>query len=206
MEIIKYFSKSQAGQEYWVAKELEFKSGGFFVDVGAHNGVYLSNTYALEKNLGWNGVCIEADPERFKELEKTRSATNVCIATRDYKGYCSFNPDAVDGFVEAGSKTGDTKCDTLDNILTNSGSPKTIDYISLDIEGLEYEVLSSFDFSKWDVKLWTIEHNLYLDGPEEKEKIYNLMIKNGYERVKEDALAQTNRGMVPFEDWYKKVN
>jgi hypothetical protein len=108
--------------------------------------------------------------------------------------------------VEADSKTGETKCDTLDNILKNNNAPKTIDYISLDIEGLEYEVLSSFDFSKWDVKLWTIEHNIYLDGPKEKEKIYNLMIENGYERVKEDALAPTEKGMVPFEDWYKKTN
>ena len=206
MEIIKYFSKSQAGQEYWAAKESGFKNDGFFIDIGAHNGMFLSNTSVLERNLGWKGICIEADPERFRGLEKTRLSTNVCVATRDYEGYCSFNPDAVDGFVEADSNTGETKCDTLDNILEKHNAPETIDYISLDIEGLEYEVLSSFNFLKWDVKLWTIEHNMYLDGPEKKEKIYNLMIENRYERAKEDVLAPTQKGMVPFEDWYKKIN
>jgi FkbM family methyltransferase len=206
MKSFKEYSKSQAGQECWVAEISNFKRNGFFVDIGASDGLYLSNTYALEKRLGWKGICIEADPSRFKDLCNVRSSTNICIATRNYKGYCSFNSDALDGFVEVLSQTGNTKCDTIENILSENNAPKKIDYISIDIEGLEYEVLSSFDFLNWDVKFLTIEHNLYLNGSFEKKKIFDLMIKNGYERIKDNALAPTKDGMVPFEDWYKKTD
>jgi FkbM family methyltransferase len=202
----KEHSRSQAGQECWVAEKCDFKRNGFFVDIGASDGLYLSNTYALEKKLGWNGICIEADRSRYKDLCINRTSTNVCKATRNYNGYCSFNRDALDGFVEIESQAGNTKCDTLENILIDNNSPKMIDYMSVDIEGLEYEVLSSFDFLNWYVKLLTIEHNLYLDGPTEKKKIYDLMIKSGFERVKENVLAPTKHGMVPFEDWFKKID
>lgn len=205
MEKANFFSKSQAGQEYWVASMLNFKEKGFFVDIGAHDGVFLSNTYGLESQLQWSGICIEADKNRYNKLQNNRYSKNVCIATRNYKGFCEFNPNATDGFVEADSKDGKTPCDTLDNILTNNNAPKHIDYISLDIEGLEYEVLSSFNFKNWDVNLWTIEHNAYLDGGKEKEKIYQIMTKNGYKRIKEDAKAPTEMGMVEFEDWYQKL-
>jgi FkbM family methyltransferase len=202
----KGFSNSQAGQECWVAEKCDFKRNGFFVDIGASDGLYLSNTYALEKKLGWKGICIEADRIRYKDLCTNRTSTNVCLATRNYKGYCSFNRDTLDGFVEIASQTGNTKCDTLDNILIDNNSPKKIDYVSVDIEGLEYEVLLSFNFLNWDIKLLTIEHNLYLNGPIEKKKIYDLMIKSGFERVKENVLAPTKDGMVPFEDWFKKID
>jgi len=49
--------KSQAGQDEWVCKTLNNKVGGYFIDIGATNGFDLSNTYYLEKQLKWNGIC-----------------------------------------------------------------------------------------------------------------------------------------------------
>lgn len=52
-------SKSQFGQDLFVAWALRFKQGGFFVEVGATDGVHLSNTFMLEKSLGWTGILVE---------------------------------------------------------------------------------------------------------------------------------------------------
>ena len=59
-----------------------------FVDVGARDGIYISNTYLLEKNHGWNGVCIEPHPVLFKMLKKNRmvSCFNIAVADVDEKG------------------------------------------------------------------------------------------------------------------------
>jgi len=203
-------SKSQAQQDLWVCEMLNNKQGGFFVDIGAHDGSFLSNTFMLESCLYWSGICIEAEEARYKKLSESRKSKNINLAVRNYKGFCTFNeaetnPSLDDGFVDLENKSGDVPCDTIGNILKENGAPKDIDYISLDIEGLEYEVLSSFPFDEWNVNLWTIEHNLYIDGPENKEKIKKIMLENGYECLKENVLAPTSNGLVPFEDWFAKT-
>jgi FkbM family methyltransferase len=205
--LLKHFSKSQAKQDIWVCEQLDNKKNGFFVDVGAHDGIFISNTFLLEKNFNWSGICIEADSNRFKDLCHNRDSINIPIAVRNYSGTCDFTKACVglnDGYVGVNSRSGDIPCDTLHHILLANAAPRDIDYISLDIEGLELEVLSSFPFDSWNVNLWTIEHNMYVDGTTNKEKIYDIMTKAGYERVVEDAKAQVGGEMVPFEDWYKK--
>lgn len=191
---MQYFS--QAGQDKWVCETLDFKKGGFFVEIGAYDGIQTSNTYVLEKSLGWGGICIEANPSAFSKLQKNRSSINTSVAVSTYKGFCGFGSDSII------SNQGTTPCDTLSNILLDCGAPNYIDYISLDVEGLEWDILNTFDFNKWKVNLWTIEHNLYCRGAEQKEKIYKTMVLNGFERVVEDVLAD---GRLAFEDWYKKI-
>ena len=63
---------SQAGQDEWVVNFFKSKKNGFFLDIGAHNGIYINNTYYLEKNLEWTGLCIEANPIIFEELRNKR--------------------------------------------------------------------------------------------------------------------------------------
>lgn len=61
---------SQAGQDLWVLQTAGNK--GFFVDIGAHDGIESSNTYALEKH-GWTGICVEPNPVSFAALRNNRS-------------------------------------------------------------------------------------------------------------------------------------
>lgn len=69
---------SQAGQDAWLVQEaFNGQRGGYFVDVGAYDGVTLSNTYLLEKRYGWRGVCVEANPIVFRSLQRYRQATCV---------------------------------------------------------------------------------------------------------------------------------
>jgi hypothetical protein len=82
--------------------------------------------------------------------------------------------------------------------------------MSIDIEGSEFDVLKNFNFSKWQINMITLEHNLYLNGDFNKNRLYKLLTDNGFERVIEDAVCLDEHPSVfnqPYEDWYinKKI-
>ena len=77
--------RSQLGQDAWVAAATGYKRSGFFVELGAGDGLYLSNTAALEEHLGWTGICIEPVPRQYGELIRNRrcACDNSCVGMRD---------------------------------------------------------------------------------------------------------------------------
>ena len=187
---------SQIGQDKWVCEALSYKRDGFFLDIGANNGVFFSNTLYLEKELGWSGVCIEPGLFPYRKLIKNRK----CVCVR----YFITDKNEIINFKEFhyghGSIQGIQKVEgiRLDKLLPMLNCPEKIDYVSLDVEGVEDKVLSGFPFDKYQVSLWTIEHNLTQTGPELKNKIKEIMEKNDYRIVVED-LQHNN---ISFEDWY----
>jgi len=191
----KYYS--QAGQDKWVAEFFNSKRNGYFLDIGAFDGVYYSNSYYLEKKLGWTGLLIEADPIYYKKLLKCRTAKSINIAVSDKVGESLFLSSSVSGKIdEKGDVT--VKTDTLVNIFKQNNVPNVIDYMSLDIEGAEYTALLAFPFKEYKTILLTVEHNAYLGSTESKEKLYEILTKNNYVRVQEDV----QHIGLPFEDWY----
>jgi FkbM family methyltransferase len=202
-------SYNQAGQEEWVIKELlhkctgDIKDAGFFVDIGAYDGIESSNTYVLQNEYKWSGILVEPNKMYYDICKAKRESFYVYCenkAVMPYNGKC-----ALEGFTTNASVIDSRKnvsCLTLNNLLEDYSDiiPSIIDYISIDIEGNELSVLETFNFDKWKVNLWTIEHNFYLIGDVYKSKIYELMTKKGYERVANDVAAI---GYGAFEDWYK---
>ena len=63
---------SQAGQDLWVLETLKNKKNGFFLDIGAYDGLKYSNSYLLEKNFNWNGLMVEAHPCNYNSLKNNR--------------------------------------------------------------------------------------------------------------------------------------
>lgn len=200
---MKYYS--QANQDKWVCEFLDFKQNGFYLDIGAYDGIQTSNTFVLEKDLNWSGICVEANSEVFNVLASNRKSKNLNLAVLDYKGNCSFHIDSVRND-NIGSLT---QCDTLNNILEQNDAPSIIDYMSIDIEGSEFNALKDFDFKKWQINLITIEHNLYVDGDFNKNRLFKLLSENNFERVFEDVVClDTNPNFYqkPYEDWYVNKN
>lgn len=75
--------QSQCGQDKWIVENLMPDSRqGFFVDIGAHDGISFSNTYFLESVMNWDGIAIEPIPEIFERLKKNRKChlINGCIS------------------------------------------------------------------------------------------------------------------------------
>jgi FkbM family methyltransferase len=196
--MIQYYSQSK--QDEWVIKTLNQKKNGFFIDVGAYDGVESSNTLTLEKFFDWRGICIEGNPFSFSKLKYSRLSKNIYVAVSNYNGDGFFGEDRISNHGYA------VQIRSLKSILSEIEVPNIIDYISLDIEGHELQALEGFDFEKYHVNLLTVEHNSYLEGEERKNKICEFLTSKGFEREVEDAPCLDPNPSVfgrPYEDWYK---
>jgi FkbM family methyltransferase len=150
---------SQLGQDEWVL--IRKTTPGYFVEIGAFDGVHLSNTLALEQK-GWRGLCIEPEPSAYLALLANRNCqtANVALAGKPNERvpfcvngiYSSITSDPARATIQVSTAT-------LDQVLDDYGAPSRIHYISIDTEGNELEILQAFDFKKWQVDLWTVEHN-----------------------------------------------
>lgn len=153
-------------------------TNGVCVEVGAANGVKGSNTLYFEQ-LGWKTLCIEPNPGQFESLEKYRKEV-LHYAVSDKSGkmnltvfdvgeknimssLTSLNPDQrlVDAHshIINDSYEVEVEVETLPNILELANFPTRINFISIDTEGTELDVLNGFDFDKYDVTLFVIENN-----------------------------------------------
>ena len=194
--MIKFYS--QAGQDEWISSLFEFKREGYFLDVGAHNGIDINNTYFLEKELGWTGICIEADPVIFRSLSSNRKCTCVNIAVSDQEGEISFLQDGFSGRESSSNGSIRIKTKSLREILNDLNPPKVIDYLSLDIEGMELKALMGFPFDEYEILAITVEHNLYTGKEDYKREIKSFLEDKGYLIFRENIESQGS----PFEDWY----
>lgn len=163
---------------------------GFFIDVGAHNGITWSNSVALKEFLNWNGLCIEANPKVFNELQKNRP-NDIClnIGSADSDGEMLFwkisgYAEMLSGFYddydqlhidrinkEIGIYGGDIEkinisVEKLETTLSNHNINK-IDYLSIDVEGAELRVLKGLNLNKNRPTLISIEDNGYTKEPHE---------------------------------------
>lgn len=146
-----------------------FLRKGFFLDVGAADGVNLSNSYALEEYYEWSGICVEGDSQTHEVLKRNRRATcvNACIdsTSRDaifttekglYGGIVDADTDNK-SLVQAGAQGVAVRTQKLEDVLKANNAPKVINYLSLDIEGAEERALREFPFSDWTFLCATIE-------------------------------------------------
>lgn len=182
---------SQIGQDDWVLTQLHGKRDGVFVDVGAFDGYTISNTYVLEKEYGWTGVCVEPNPSAFEHLCINRDcavieAAVVGKANGQVRFKCNANP-----VLSAVDVQGDTSVDTITLNKACELAGDVIDYISLDTEGSEWDILQGFDDSVCMVNCWTIEHN---NGPNLSRIVQWLMDRGYLWRVhKHDVFAVRDR-------------
>ena len=167
---------------------------GFFIDMGAHNGLTNSNTAILEKSFGWTGICIEPNPPQFSLLIKNRSAKCMlaCIDSERrfteflQKGPCSgiIAEDTPQHPVHRGEeisaaraagKVFYTPTVSLTEVLDHLGAPKWIDYLSLDVEGAEQRVFGGLSLSRYQFELISVETpNL---------TVHRLLTSNGYRLI-----------------------
>ena len=166
--------RSQNGEDRWLEAHFGGKRSGFFVEVGAYDGVNLSNTYHFEQS-GWTGVLVEPDPEMAERCrrERPRSMTFQCAAGESV-GEISF-------FKVAGGEEYSTtslsaahreRLDrmglswrevrvavrTLDSILEEARATR-VDFVSIDVEGAELAVLKGFDIVRWKPAVVIVETN-----------------------------------------------
>jgi FkbM family methyltransferase len=185
---------SQLDQDLWILSKFDTDYKGFYIEIGANDGVALSNSLLLEEN-GWEGVCIEPAPTEFEKLNNNRKSNNHNICISDFNGKCHFSENGFFGKI-SDKNTGNTDCFTLEYFLDNIDSPKVIDYLSIDVEGGEYDIIRNFPFDKYFVKYITIEHNAY--G-------INFTLKNNINSILSEHFNLEQENVGEFEDWYSNI-
>ncbi len=172
------YCKSQIFQDRWVLQVLSSKRNGYFLEIGAHDGLKWSNTYVLEKSFNWSGLLIEADPRYFAQISKHRSSRAIHACLDSKQGRVQFVlPTDQDGLGGIAAEDTDLRKEKLDarmsagkvaeviemetiplyDVLVDNSAPRYIDYMSIDIEGAEHRVLYDFPFEKYEFGVITIE-------------------------------------------------
>ncbi len=187
---------SQYGQDKFLFENLfKEKSNGFYLDIGAHDGITLSNTYLFEK-LGWDGVCIEPIPDVFTKLKSNRNCKLFNCVLSNKKGTENFL--VLEGYTEMLSgileNYDPAHLIRIDNELRMMGGskkvitsesltfddlqlPNIIDFVSLDVEGSEMKILETIDFNKYHINIISIEVNHGAD------EITNFIESKNFEKI-----------------------
>ena len=212
--------QSQMGQDMFLNRWFFKNRGpGFFIDVGAFDGILGSNTSYFEKHLQWTGIAFEPNPSAFEVLRATRSCHLIqgCAYHQDgqvpflalseneqHKGTKSRPPRSLLSMVLDSSHGGamlsgipehmdqvqraewareamnlnqilaTVPCHRIDTVLNDLGV-KIVDYLSIDVEGAELEVLRGIDFGRVQVNVIGVEHS------QRFPEVYGLLTTSGFE-------------------------
>ena len=183
-------SQSQFLQDLFVLITLNQRRNGYFVEIGVGDGKKLSNTYLLEKTYDWTGILAEPHRAFAKVIPTHRSSILDNRAVFSSSGrQLEFLADATraehstlksfadgDGHSRGGNDYL-VETITLDDLLDEHGAPDIIEYISIDTEGSELEILRGLDLDKRRVDIFTIEIN---DDMEKFRRIEAMLIPRGY--------------------------
>jgi FkbM family methyltransferase len=194
-------SKSQIFQDLFVLQTLNEKRDGYFVEFGAGDGDFLSNTALFERNYGWRGIVAEPGRNSHERLKNNRRCIVDlrCVWTETGKTLTfSENPEPELSTIalfrrhadQAQSREYQVETVSLDDLLEQHKAPELMDYLSIDTEGSELPILHAFDFSRRKFKIITVEHNYRAV----RDDIFQLLTSKGYKRVLER--------LTMFDDWY----
>ena len=194
-----FFRTSQFGEDKKIIKLFDKNKKGTYVDVGCFHPTRQNNTYLMYK-LGWSGVNIDLNPLTIELFKVARpNDINICAAVSNSNGVKNlfFDHDLSSlntisknhtlyiekAFGKKDLKKKKIKTTTLDNLLKKEKISK-IDFMNIDIEGHELEVLKTFNFKHFDIRVICIEivnYDYYSKSIKiNKNEIFKLLKKNNY--------------------------
>ena len=194
-------SKSQLRQDVFGLAQVDFKANGFFVEFGATDGVTLNNSWLMENEFNWQGILAEPARGWHDDLHANRKCRiDTRCVWRESGCQISFTEairgenSAISSFMKTSRKLRGRSYSvgtvSLNELLETHEAPSIIDYISIDTEGSEFDILNSLDFEKWSFRTLTVEHNFAA----QRHDICQLLTSKGYARV--------NTEVSRFDDWY----
>jgi FkbM family methyltransferase len=171
------------------------KNDGYFVDIGAHDGININNTYYFE-NEGWSGICFEPVPEIYELLKLNRKCDVVNKALSDVEETLDFfsikgHAEMLSGLLkdypnehmmriirETEQHSDEYECIKVNcSTFSKEIETKNIDLLSIDTEGAELSILKTIDFDKYKIGLMIIEYNY------DNQELISLLNDNNFEIV-----------------------
>lgn len=190
---------SQYCQDFFLNFLFNGKSNGFFLDIGANDGITYSNSYYFEKNKNWSGLCIEPQVDIFQKCKSIRNCylENVCLSDVEsfvlfrkvygadmLSGIVDFMDDGAVTRIEEYVKSNNSKYEdirlpsvVLGNLFQKYAISE-IDFCSIDVEGAEWAILKTIDFDNLTIRAFVIEGD--------DENVHVLLKNKGYIRVKSE--------------------
>jgi len=206
-------SYSQVGQDSIVLDLMG--SNGYFIDLAANDALDQSNSLALERK-GWDGLCVEPNPVYWYGLSHRKCTVVGTLAGGSERTKVKVKFRGVFGGIVGKysaklanyKKEPDAPEETrytapIVEILKKFNVPKTIDYMSLDVEGSEYEVMESFPFETYTIRLMTVERP--------NKKLQKLLKEKGYIFLTELATwgeylwCHKSTGFSPEDEKIKRI-
>ena len=203
---------SQAGQDKIIKKKFfDGKKNGFFIEIGAYDGIIGSNCYHFERFLNWDGIAIEPSNVQFEKLKRNRKCKVLNNAISDEVKEVEFI-EVTEGLTQmsgindsffkrniniiSNNQPSKTKSISLKTITFDEIVPKNrdIDYLSIDIEGGEMNLLKSIDFKINNIKVVSVENNI----PKEQN------FKNFFEKINFKYLDRIGQDEIFYNNEYFK--
>ena len=191
-DILRYAYRSESELQQDLVAMLLTKRPGFFVEFGACDGIFASNTYSLEKNLNWTGILCEPIFSFSSSLLRNRNCTFDSRVVSGSSGMFLEFQEATEpnlsGLLESlainANKAGIAReylveSISLEDLLAQHGAPNLIDFLSIDTEGSEFEIIKNFDFDKYTFTFICIEHNF----SSSESLVENHLVSKGYCRI-----------------------
>jgi hypothetical protein len=168
---------SNAKQDQFAANILQFKKNGYCVDIGSHDSIISNNSYFFEK-LDWKSISVEIESSYNQSYSSRRNGVhlNANALQINYK-----------------------------KIFEDYKFPKSIDYLSLDIDTLSVDVLKILPLNDYRFKVITIEHDCYLYGDKYRSEQRSILSSYGYLLLCSDVYVEQpgyEGKEYPFEDWW----
>lgn len=206
-------SYAQVGQDSIILDLLG--NNGYFIDLAANDALDLTNTLALERK-GWTGLCVEPNPVYWYGLSHRKcTVVGAMVAGTEskkvkvkFRGVYGGIVGKLDNRLANRKKEPDAAVVTrytapITEVLESFKVPKTIDYLSLDVEGSEYEIMKSFPFETYTIRVMTIERP--------NKQLRQLLNDNGYVYLAELApwgeylWCHKSTGFTPDDDKIKSI-
>ena len=186
--------KSQNLQDLIALDLFGFKRNGVFIEAGACDGILNSNTFLLEKNYEWTGLLVEPIKEYYLQLEQNRDViiSNVALSQvnnqqLDFLITPSKDLSTIKGYEDNDFHSGNRKnynitkvpTKTLDQLIVENLQNIEIDFLSLDTEGSEFDIIKSLDLLKHRINVICVEHNFSMN----RDLIHNHLLENNYKKL-----------------------
>lgn len=199
-------SRSQLGQDIFALTAAGGTSPGFFVEFGAGDGTELSNTYLLESECGWDGILAEPNPAYAEQIRASRTARidSRCVWSESglsvklkQAGYLTsmethvFTDHHAQARMNAPGGWFTAETVSLIDLLEQHDAPKRIAFLSIDTEGSEFDILSSFPWNgAYQFRAIAVEHNY----AENRSRVSDLLLSHGY--------IQVGLEVSKHDDWF----
>jgi FkbM family methyltransferase len=200
-------SPSQLSQDLFALYFSKIKKDGIYIEIGSCDGIRFSNSLKLEQ-LGWNGIICEPSPYWHKRMKDRKcviskkavfSKSGLKLKFEDVEKNPELSGLSINFEKDSNSELRkntsikEVETITLNDLIEDNLPNKNIDYISIDTEGSEFEIIKNFNFNRHKVEIFTIEHNFI---EKKRNDIFKLLTTNNYIRIFQN--------LSKWDDWYIK--